>query len=799
VTSVPCFSLLTIALKIPRAFPLWWSIGIIKQARVAVVDWDYQTSSCGGSTDLRRTTTGAAILSRTATPDFALLKLTGVVPRLQTWAGWNATHLSPGLDIVGIHHPKADYKRISFGKLDSEQLYVHDMHWTQGITEGGSSGSPLFDPAHLITGVLSTGFSSCTNPNGADQYTKFGAFSSKISAYLQQGLPDDALKGNQSSATALAVTPGTYSNLVAKINADDWFKITIPAGQRLILARPQGVEDIPVEVYRGTATTPAGTLGIYQPEITITNTGEDATYFLRAFVKNGVRYDYSLSLTLDVPVLPSVSTTAAKDVNASAASLWGTVHPNNWPTQYWFEYGTSSSLVGFSTTPKQNMHATTISQPVSWVVQNLTKGTTYYFRAAASNSAGTSRGDVLSFTTFAGLPSKPEIIEPANSLDGVGGEPLTFRWNPATDTEIYEVIVGASPKSAYHYQTPNTELSLAPNNMGGFMTPDAEIAWQVVARNNLGSTASDTRYFRTGMYGPLWLSNWNIALEALPGGTAQDTILVKNVSRQSFDLGYDFLTNSPQFTRESSCPSVLLSGAQCQVTLKFLAPPTTGQYSTAIYVTNTQQITVTGRSTGTTVLPTRLDFGNVVAGSTGVVKTVTIANEDSVAIKLDPFSVDGDFTYTHNCPTQLAAKSSCKLQVKFAPATAGYRHGTLNVHVRDRAFAQSVPLKGDGVVQFVSISRPTRPRRNGTSTSAAKLFALSAENGFVGTIQLNCEPSCIVSPTSVDLVAGTAQLVIVRPAPRAMRLGNKRSTSSVLTVSSKWGTSTFPVTTTLNE
>jgi hypothetical protein len=71
---------------------------------------------------------------------------------------------------VGIHHPSGDIKKISFenqplisttfGSCPPNSHWgVTD--WDLGVTEGGSSGSPLYDQNHLIIGQLHGGASAC--------------------------------------------------------------------------------------------------------------------------------------------------------------------------------------------------------------------------------------------------------------------------------------------------------------------------------------------------------------------------------------------------------------------------------------------------------------------------------------------------------------------------------------------------------------------------------------------------------------------------------------------------------------
>lgn len=92
------------------------------------------------------------------------------------WAGWDVS----GAGSTGgkcIHHPDGDRKKISTFNgtlLNSSWGGVSGTHWRviwsatangNGVTEGGSSGSPLFNNAKRIVGTL-TGGASCCTTNG---------------------------------------------------------------------------------------------------------------------------------------------------------------------------------------------------------------------------------------------------------------------------------------------------------------------------------------------------------------------------------------------------------------------------------------------------------------------------------------------------------------------------------------------------------------------------------------------------------------------------------------------------------
>lgn len=123
--------------------------------------------------------------------DFQLLLLSSSPP--SSWSpyynGWNRGE-SASNSGVGIHHPLGDPKKISTytTSLTSATVQIGDepmasnaawkVTWTateteHSVTEGGSSGSPIFNSNKQIVGTLSGGAASCSNTSGADYYGKF--------------------------------------------------------------------------------------------------------------------------------------------------------------------------------------------------------------------------------------------------------------------------------------------------------------------------------------------------------------------------------------------------------------------------------------------------------------------------------------------------------------------------------------------------------------------------------------------------------------------------------------------------
>lgn len=120
---------------------------------------------------------GATLLANRQASDFALLRAAEPVPTDigAYFAGWDHTGVAP-TSAAAIHFPAEDIKKFSreFDPLvtdpsDPEMWQVRD--WDVGTTEGGSSGSGLYDQNGRIVGQLFGGQAACGN-NASDYYGK---------------------------------------------------------------------------------------------------------------------------------------------------------------------------------------------------------------------------------------------------------------------------------------------------------------------------------------------------------------------------------------------------------------------------------------------------------------------------------------------------------------------------------------------------------------------------------------------------------------------------------------------------
>lgn len=169
-----------------------------KVAATLTTHWNYEATTCGGSVSTPRTALsgGSDVLFYDTNTDAMLLRLRSPAPAMATFAGWDATVMAANSDVVAIHHPAGDAKKVSFGRQipAASDSVNHGVGWLSGTTEGGSSGSGLFtlgvDGAYRLRGGLYGGNASCANTGdlgnsgNRDWYSRLDVVFPQIRQYL---------------------------------------------------------------------------------------------------------------------------------------------------------------------------------------------------------------------------------------------------------------------------------------------------------------------------------------------------------------------------------------------------------------------------------------------------------------------------------------------------------------------------------------------------------------------------------------------------------------------------------------
>ena len=262
-------------------------------------------NSTNGPTNM--TLSGATLRARDAGSDFALVEINQIIPEDwdRVFAGWDRSGITPDFT-VGIHHPSGDVMKVCRdddqptqtinGGAQTWEITTAGGGWEWGVTEPGSSGSPLFDPEGKIIGQLYGGGAACS-----------GTVDNNLLDYY--GRLDVSWEGGGSSSTRLRdwLDPnGTGTN-----NVD-------PYPALVLLANDIGVESIDSPV-SGTLTDAESVT------VSITNFGENAaTNFDVSFLVDGgevVTETYTGTVASEETVQHTFSTTVDMSVVGTTYSV----------------------------------------------------------------------------------------------------------------------------------------------------------------------------------------------------------------------------------------------------------------------------------------------------------------------------------------------------------------------------------------------------------------------------------------------------------------------------------------------
>ncbi len=170
--------------------------------------WISPNPICGqnsSSTDgpKNMTISGATLRVNNSNSDVVLLELNGAIPDdwNRVWAGWDRSDDIPSFTF-GIHHPSGDIMKVCRDNNpptkvaqnaggNSPVAQTWDINgiinnsgansgnatgWEIGVTEGGSSGSALYDPNGRIIGQLYGGRAACSGTNDNNGHDYYGRF-----------------------------------------------------------------------------------------------------------------------------------------------------------------------------------------------------------------------------------------------------------------------------------------------------------------------------------------------------------------------------------------------------------------------------------------------------------------------------------------------------------------------------------------------------------------------------------------------------------------------------------------------
>jgi len=294
---------------------------------------------------------GAVLLMADFNTDFALLRLNSVIPGNAFFLGWDPANLSAGQAVFGIHHPDGSFQRYSAGtyfgltRVTNSASHVtftelfNRVQYTQGIIEGGSSGSPLLTAPGVFHGTLfgSPDTNACGGTVDAS-YSSFNVAYPLVKTFLDGPNPVDDFGDAPASATTLSLN----AKLVGDMNSDsdaDWFKFVIAAGGQWSVASFDPAEgagtDVKAEMYAADGSTQllaSDDVSDTDLNFGMTRTMTPGTYYVRVTGFNGATGRYGLRSSFVLPDDFGDSSAAASDmpVNGTRAGLLGVLNDQDW-------------------------------------------------------------------------------------------------------------------------------------------------------------------------------------------------------------------------------------------------------------------------------------------------------------------------------------------------------------------------------------------------------------------------------------------------------------------------------------
>ncbi len=219
------------------------------------------------------------------------------------------------------------------------------------------------------------------------------------------------------------------------------------------------------------ATAGAGTTA-KSVSATVTGLGP-GIYHFRLVATSSAGTSTGSDVTLGSAGPPVVQTGSAQGASTTGVTLTGSVNPGGNATNWYFEYGTSTSYSAKTTA--KSAGSGTAPTGVSAAITKLAAGTTYHYRLVGTSRAGTVYGSDVTFSTVAALTLS------ASTAQAVYGTAVTLSgavWSRQTGVQI--TIYGQAIDST-SFSTLGTALTGAGGAWSFLVRPKIQTSYKASA------------------------------------------------------------------------------------------------------------------------------------------------------------------------------------------------------------------------------------------------------------------------------------------------------------------------------
>lgn len=416
----------------------------------------------------------------------------------------------------------------------------------------------------------------------------------------------------------------------------------------------------------------------------VTGLNSGIKYYYRAFVKFGSTYYYGdakyfITNSNSSAVKPGVTTQAASGVETNFANLNGIIDSTGDSSiiSYGFYWGTSSSTSSMTQIEVGDASDSVYNgDSFTYNITNLASGTKYYYKAYATNSAGTTYGALNYFTTDSGTSDVPSIMTQAATDIGGYSATLNALVNSVGGDGItaYGFYYGTTSSCSSKIQVGTLALSDGDNynyTLSG-LAAGTDYYYKAYAKNTYGTA-----------YGPVKCLTTAGSLGSLPSvntdaPTARDTAATLSGEVSSSDStikAYGFY-----YGTSSACTNRILAG-------------TSGLSAYEPYTYN-----LTGLVSGATYY-VKAFATNSAGTSYGPVKSFTVGSSSA---NDNTFTIGSSIFYLSGVMHQMDAAPYIKMDRTYIPIRfVGYALGLTDDNISWDDSTQTVTLtKGNTVVKL---------------------------------------------------------------------------------------------------
>ncbi len=558
------------------------------------------------------------------------------------------------------------------------------------------------------------------------------------------------------STTAASAITSTTATLNGNITSDGGAVIT---ARGFVYATSNA--DLTIGIAGVTNVTASGTTGVFEKDIADLTAG--TTYYYRAYATNSVGTTYGREQSFTTLAAPAVSTTTASAITSTTATLNGNITSDGGAdiTARGFVYATSNADLTIGIAGVTNVTASGTTGVFEKDIADLTAGTTYYYRAYATNSVGTTYGREQSFTTLAA----PAVS--TTTASAITSTTATLNGNITSDGGAEITARG------FVYAISNTDLIIgttgvtnvtASGTTGTFnsaitgLTAGTTYYYKAYATNIEGTTYGGEQSFTTLAAAPTAPTTSTAAASAITSTTA--TLNGDITSDGGADIsarGFVYATSNADLTIENTAADAVVASGTTGTFNSAITGLTAGTtYYYKAYATNIEGTTYGGEQSFTTLAAAPTAPTTSTAAASAITSTTATLNGDITSDGGADISARGFVYATSNADLTIGATGVTNVTASgttgtFNSAITGLTAGTTYYY---RAYAtNSVNTTYGDEQSFTTLAKPTVSTAAAsaiTSTTATLNGNITSDGGAAITAR-----GFVYATSNTDLIIGT--------------------------------------------